>query len=121
MAKDDDAREHHEEGGTFMLDLPQSSIEQLPDHIIRIVEELPFVVGGEEANELNLIQEGRCVACECDLGEDTVVVVNGEGIQALVCGGACHDDMMIYGYLTEQVKDLVDRVQMRRNVTEGHD
>jgi len=117
---DDDAREPID-GEQIPLALPDECIERLPDNIVDIVEGLPFVVGGEEARELNLIQEGKCIACECDLGENTMVIVNAEGIQTLVCGGACHDDMMIYGFLTEQVRDLLDRVAMRRNVTEGHD
>lgn len=97
------------------------NLDEIPDPIIELIDQCPFVIGGESDVELDHIQTGVCVCCKRPLGESTMISVYGEGISSIVCSGPCHDDLMIVGYLHEQMRDLIERVEMRQNLTERHD
>ena len=91
----------------------------VPDGIIELIDELPFIKGGEDPQELALIEEGRCVCCHRACGTDTTLVINNEGIQALLCSGPCHGDLLVMGYLYEQTHDVLQSVAIRSQMTPG--
>lgn len=111
-----------DEGRCFNLDLDKfESGDEIPDQVVEIIDQNPFIVGGESSEELNAIESGLCICCSRPLGTDTIVSLGGDGIITIVCSGPCHDDLMIIGYLHEQLKDAIERVNMRLNLTDGHD
>lgn len=95
--------------------------EMLPDEIAELLDIFPFIIGGEDDNELELIQEGMCIVCRTTLGEATTLALDNAGITSIVCSGVCHTDAMIAGFLHEQMGDLMDRVRHRHELKEGHE
>lgn len=114
MANDDDR--------LIQLDLDQfEDPDGLPDSIAELIATNKFVVGGEREGELELLQGGRCLCCHGYLGENTTVSLNAHGITTVACSGLCNDDLVRLGYLTEQAQDIIDSIEARRSMTEGHD
>lgn len=93
---------------------------KLPDEIAELLDVFPFIVGGEDDSELQLIQEGMCIVCRTTLGEATTLVLDNGGITSIVCSGVCHSDAMVASYLHEQMGDVLDRVRHRHELKEGH-
>lgn len=93
----------------------------LPDEIAELLDLFPFIIGGEQDTELELIQTGRCCVCHRTFGEDTVVVLNSAGISTISCSTLCHDDLIRLGHLNEQAQDIMDSIHARRTISGGHD
>lgn len=98
-----------------------ADVDNIPDNIIELIDQFPFIVGGESDEELAIVKQGICACCRRAMGEHTHIVLDGQGILSLTCSGVCHDDLMILGYLHEQATDVISRMEMRHNLTEGHD
>lgn len=57
--------------------------------------------------------EGRCMTCDGELGENTMVVVNQLGIVQVVCCGACLQDMQVTGWIQETYQEMIDKIKFR--------
>jgi hypothetical protein len=103
------------------LDLDQfRNAGEIPDEVADLIDKFPFIIGGEDTDELQLIQEGMCIICRTAMGEATTLVLDDQGIISIVCSGVCHSDAMVASYLHEQMNDLMDRIRHRHELKEGH-
>lgn len=102
-----------DEGNTIMIELPDEVADNIPDVPRELIAGTPYLIGGEDARELEAISNGTCLACGGKFGEATSVLVGGTGIIFIVCSPLCLDDFHIHAFLMEQAKDIEDKLQFR--------
>jgi hypothetical protein len=92
--------------------------EMLADSIKEILDNLPFIFDGNESQAAreNTVK-GLCMGCNNLVGERAVVIISGEGIQAISCSGLCMDDMISAGLMSEILDDIRDRMVMRHEAS----
>lgn len=100
------------------LDIPSDVLEGIPDVPAEILRTTPYLVGGESNEELDAIMHGKCIVCGSTFGEETAVMVGGDGIIYVVCNPICLDDFTIMGWLQEKGRDIIQTVQFRGEPTE---
>lgn len=66
--------------------------------------------GQDELDHYEHLRRGGCMLCGELLGEDTIVMVDAQGILALFCGAECAQDMHIIPYLNELIEGKLDRL-----------
>jgi hypothetical protein len=66
--------------------------------------------GQDELDHYEHLRRGGCMLCGEPLGEDTIVMVDAEGILALFCGAECAQDMHVIPYLDELIEGKLARL-----------
>lgn len=100
------------------LDIPSEVLEGIPDVPAEILRTTPYLVGRESSEELDAIMHGKCIVCGSTFGEETAVLVGGDGIIYAVCNPICLDDFTIMAWLQEKGRDIIQTVQFRGEHTE---
>ena len=94
---------------------------KMPDNMQALISQIGFPNFGDQMNadELRvyeLARHGKCMTCEGPLEEHSNVIVNRSGIVGAYCGGQCHSDMAVLGYLQEQHDDIMTAVKFRGDI-----
>lgn len=113
MPDANEGMEDREDEGYITLSLPEEVLVGLPDTIRTAIAELPYVLGKEAPEELEKLESGHCLVCASQMGAETAMLSDGNGILYLVCNPICLDDMVIFGWLSEKAKDIMETVQFR--------
>lgn len=91
--------------------------DNVPENMKELIYELglfiPESLTPEEGEVYKRGIEGRCMTCNAECAETTMIAANRAGVLMLYCGGACYSDMQIMHWLVEQHGDLVQNIQFR--------
>lgn len=89
----------------------------IPDHLWSVIQHCGYVEPPEGAEHgpkfAELMSQARCIACGRELGEETMVVLNRNGVIAMFCAGACLQDSQIIGWVQEVHADLIQALEFR--------
>jgi hypothetical protein len=66
--------------------------------------------GQDELDHYEHLRRGGCMLCGEPLGEDTIIMVDGQGILALFCEAQCAQDMHVIPYLNELIEGKLARL-----------
>jgi hypothetical protein len=66
--------------------------------------------GDDELDHYEHLRRGGCMLCGEPLGEDTIILVDAQGILGMFCGAECIQDMHIIPYLNEQIEGKLQRL-----------
>lgn len=66
--------------------------------------------GQDELDHYEHLRRGGCMLCGERLGEDTIIMVDAQGILALFCGAECAQDMHVIPYLNELIEAKLARL-----------
>lgn len=65
--------------------------------------------GTDEHDAYEHMRRGRCMLCGEKLGEDTVVIVDAQGILGLWCTGVCLVDTHAISWLEQMLVEMTDK------------
>lgn len=90
---------------------------KIPENIADLIRAIGYYVP-DDANEgvrevMQRALENKCMTCEGELGENTMVLIHKAGIGLAFCCGACMTDMQIVHWLQEQVNDVIEQIDFR--------
>lgn len=90
---------------------------KLPNNLKKMVKAVGFpdFIGMDDDEQLiyERVKHGRCMTCNGVMGEHANFIVTRHGIVGGYCGGQCHSDMAILGFLQEQHDDLTSAIAFR--------
>lgn len=67
--------------------------------------------GTDEHDAYEHMRRGRCMLCGDPLGEDSVLVVDAQGILGLWCSGGCLIDTHAISWLEDKLVELASKYQ----------
>lgn len=110
-------------------DAPNDDVDErfndLPVNLYALVDAVGFaefdLPDKDEQAVYGRAKEGRCMTCGNKLGKEANFIVTRSGIVGGYCGGVCHTDMAVMGFLQEQHADLLERIQFREGGGTGGD
>lgn len=66
--------------------------------------------GMDEHDGYEHMRRGGCMLCGEDLGEDTLILIDEDGILGIWCGGDCLRDMHTISFLENLLSDMTARL-----------
>jgi hypothetical protein len=101
-----------------VIKINQDALERLSKSLDSQLMELLYVYdfeifcpdGQDELDHYEHLRRGGCMLCGEQLGEDTIVMVDAQGILALFCGAECAQDMHVIPYLNELIEGKLARL-----------
>lgn len=105
-----------EDGNADSVFLAADSDTRIPQALVSVFESIPYNTRGESEESLEVALALRCACCGDRLMEHTAIIISEGEIQVIACSGVCLDDVITLGYLTEQLEDVSDKINMRRDV-----
>ena len=89
----------------------KESLRGLPLSILRRENWQIFCLDGmDEHDGYEHLRRGRCMLCGGELGEDTLVLIDEQGILALFCETQCLQDMHVIPWLENTLTEMVSRL-----------
>lgn len=89
----------------------------LPYNLKKLVKAVGFPtfdnIPDDEKELYDLVRHGRCMTCKQVLGKNANFIISRYGIVAGYCGGLCHSDMAVMGYLQEQHENITQAIHFR--------
>lgn len=89
-------------------------IEALDAPLLRILNDHEWKIfcapEHDEIDQYEHMRRGGCMLCGEKLGEDTIIIVDAQGVLGLFCSADCVQDVHIIPYLNEQLEEKLTRL-----------
>jgi hypothetical protein len=90
---------------------------EVPYNLKKLIKAIGFPtfanIPDDEREVYERVQHGNCMTCCCKLGKNANFIVTRYGIVAGYCGGLCHSDMAVLGFLQEQHEVITSAIDFR--------
>ena len=94
-----------------------SPFSKMSHNLQKLVKAVGFAsfegMGDDEQQIYSRVQQGKCMTCGTELGLSSNFIVTRHGIVGGYCGGQCHSDMAVLGFLQEQHDDITTSIDFR--------
>ena len=90
---------------------------KLPNNLKKLVKAVGFPdfsnMDDDEREIYDRVKRGHCMTCDAEMGEHANFIITRHGIVGGYCGGQCHSDMAVLGFIQEQHDDLTSAISFR--------